>query len=230
MKKRIIICVYVLMLLLSCKLAFSYFYNEHVIDKYNDGNYSLDVNPLLLGNWFWPYVAHYNMGNIHYQNEQYESAIDEYKEALALHPGKKKECSVRINLALAMINTLGENYADEENVEASIETLKEARSVLLEDSCATENGDGHSETAEKLKREIDAMIDELENQQKSNADDEADSQNESEEETEEDAYEKNIEETLKQQQTEAYQERINALEGYESFNYEYDYDADGRVW
>ena len=46
--------------------------------------------------------------------------------------------------------------ADAIDVEASIETLKEARSVLLEDSCATENGDGHSETAEKFIAHIES--------------------------------------------------------------------------
>ena len=230
MKKRMIACAYVFILLLSCKLAFSYFYNEHVIDQYHDGNYSLTANPLLFCNWFQPYVAHYNIGNIHYQNGQYEDAIDEYKKALTLHPSKKKECSVRINLALAMIKNLGEEYASEENVETSIATLKEARSVLLEDSCATETGDGHSETAETLKREIDAMIEELENEQDLKEDANNDSKEKSDEEKEEDTYEKNIEEKLQQQQSEAYQERVKALENYDSFDYEYNFDANGRVW
>ena len=105
MKKRIIACVYIVLFIVCVKLAFTYIYNECIIDKYNDKDYSSDVAPLLFCNVIQPYLAHYNMGNIHYQNGAYESAIDEYKKALLKNPDKEEECSVRINLALAIIKT-----------------------------------------------------------------------------------------------------------------------------
>ena len=228
MKKRIIACIYVLMLIVCLKLSFSYLYNEHMIHKYEQNDYSADASPLLFCNFFQPYLAHYNMGNIHYQNEQYADAISEYQEALALHPGKKRECSVRINLALAMIQAMGEDYASAEKREDSIATLKEARNILLEDGCATEDGDGHSEKAEQLKREIDQMIEELEQSEESQSDD-TDSKDDSKEQQEE-TYEKNIEETLQQQQEDAYKERTDALQYYEELDNDMNYELDGRIW
>ncbi|MBQ4521922.1 MAG: tetratricopeptide repeat protein [Lachnospiraceae bacterium] len=228
MKKRVITCVYVLLFIICAKLGFQYLYNEYVLNQYNQENYSLNTDPLLLGNWIQPYLAHYNMGNIHYQNEKYEDAVKEYKEALGLNPGKERECSVRINLALAMIKTMGEDYHSEENVETSIETLKEARSILLEHDCATEKGDGHSETAQKLKEEIDEMIEELEKNKEPESDDPNHSKDDLEEKKDDETEEEDIKEKLKQQQEEAYKERAESIQSYEE--YEFNFDADGRVW
>lgn len=230
MKKRIIAGVYVLMFIVCAKLGFQYIYNEYLIDQYEQENYSIDAGPLRSGNWIQPYVAHYNMGNIHYQNEKYEDAIKEYEEALLSNPGKGKECSIRINLALAMIKKLGEDYDSEENRKASIETLKEARNVLLEDGCATEHGDGHSETAEKLKKEIEDMIEELEEEEPSEPEDDNQSKETPDEKKEDDSYEQDIKEKLQQQQEEAYKEREEAMESYKEYDYEFNFDADGRVW
>lgn len=230
MKKRIIASIYILLLLVCFKFGFIYIYNEYIIDEYNNNNYSLSVNPLLFCNWFQPYLPYYNMGNIHYQNGEYEKAIDEYKNALELNPGKKKECSVRINLALAIIKTMGEDYDSEEKVEASIAKLKEAREILLEAGCATETGNGHNETAEKLKREIDDMLDELEKKQKSEPEDDDNSQDKPEEKNEDEEYEKNIKDTLQQQQIDSYKERSESMESYEEFDFGSNFEADGRVW
>ena len=229
-KKRVITCVYVLLLIVCGKLGFQYLYNEYVINQYNQENYSLNTNPLLLGNWIQPYLAHYNMGNIHYQNEKYGDAVKEYKEALGLNPGKERECSVRINLALAMIKAMGEDYDSEENVKTSIETLKEARNILLEKDCATQKGDGHSETAEELKEEIDKMIEKLEKTNKKEPDNGNNPQDQPEEKKDDDTYEKNIKENLQKQQEEAYKERAKSIESYEEYDYEFNFDSDGRVW
>lgn len=230
MKKRIIAGISVLMLLAGSLFAFRYLYNAYIIYQYNEKDYLKDASPLMVCNWIQPYVAHYNMGNIHYQNEKYEDAIKEYEEALLSNPGKGKECSIRINLALAMIKNLGEDYDSEENRKASIETLKEARNVLLEDGCATEHGDGHSETAEKLKKEIEDMIEELEEEEPSEPEDDNQSKETPDEKKEDDSYEQDIKEKLQQQQEEAYKEREEAMESYKEYDYEFNFDADGRVW
>lgn len=230
MKKRIIACVYVLMLIVCIKLAFSYIYNECLIDKYNNNDYSSDTDPLLFCNWLQPYLAHYNMGNIHYQNKEYDYAIEEYQAALESNPSQEQECSVRINLALAMIKTMGEDYASEEKVEASIAILKEARGVLLEDGCATEAGDGHSETAEKLKREIDQLIDELEKQKQPQSNGGNDPEDDPAEKKDDDTHEQNIKEQLQQQQIDSYRERMESQQNYEEWQNNMNFDADGRVW
>ena len=228
-KKRIWICVCILLLLLSFNLTFHYFYNEHMIEKYNHQEYSLGGNPLLFCNWFQPYVAHYNMGNIYYQNEEYADAMYEYQRALDANPGKGKECSVRINLALAILKTMETDYDSEENVEDSLEKLREARSVLLEEDCATEAGDGHSETAEELKCEIDEMIQKLEENQEAEYDNHA-PQDDTESEEAEDAYEKEIKETLQEQQADSYEERTQALQEQEDLNSDTLFDWNEFIW
>ncbi len=230
MKKRIVAGMYVLMFIVCAKLGFQYIYNEYVIEQYEQENYSIDAGPLQSGNWIQPYVAHYNMGNIYYQNEEYENAITEYKTALELKPGKDRECSVRINLALAMIKNMGKDYDSEEKVESSLETLKEARNILLENNCATENGDGHNETAEELKEEIDEMIEELEKTKKKDIDDDNRSNDDPKEKKDDETKEQDIKENLQKQQQEAYKERAGSLESYEEFEYEMNFDLDGRVW
>ena len=230
MKKKIIACVYLIMLIVCIKLAFSYIYNECLIDKYNDNDYSSDTDPLLFCNWVQPYLAHYNMGNIHYQNKEYDYAIEEYQTALDLNPSQERECSVRINLALAMIKTLGEDYANEEKLEASIAKLKEARGILLEDGCATDDGDGHNETAEQLKREIDQLIDELEKKQQTTSNGGNAPQDNPDEKKDDDTYEQDIKKKLQQQQIDSYRERTESQQNYKEWNNEMNFDADGRVW
>lgn len=230
MKKRIIACVYILMLLVCFKLAFTYLYNEYIISRYDDGDYSVDVDGLLFANCIQPYLAHYNMGNIHYKNKDYESAIEEYRTALDKNPGKEQECDVRINLALAVIGTMASDYGSEKNVEDSIAKLKEARAVLLENDCATENGDGHNETAEKLKREIDELLDELENQETQKDDNGGDTDDDSEEKDEDKSHENEVKEKLQQQQNDSYKERMESLQNDEEYDMDFNFDSDGRVW
>ena len=89
-----------------------------------------------------------------YQKGEYEEAIENYKIALEQKsPHEDEECYIRINLALAIIATLNEDYDSAENIQQSIDTLTEARQHLVEEDCATEEGDGHNETAEKLKQQ-----------------------------------------------------------------------------
>ena len=230
MKKRIIVCVYVLMFIVCFMLAFKYIYNQHLISEYKDNDYSSDVDPLLFCNWVQPYLAHYNMGNIHYQNKEYQAAIEEYKTALEENPSEEQECSVRINLALAIIATMGADYDSEDKIQGSIEKLKEARDVLTEEGCATDNGDGHSETAEQLKKEIDDLLDELEENQPTEPDDGNGSNNDPQEKKDDDNYEKDVKDRLQQQQIDSYKERMEYLQYYEELDFEYNWDANGRVW
>ena len=164
---KCLILVYVLLALLFAKFLFDYLYNEMVISKYNDRNYNVTEDMLLYANFFEPYLPYYNMGNIQYKKNQFEKAIESYEKALTYNIPEKKECSVRINLALAKLGTLGADFAQPDKLDETLSVLYSARDVLLEDGCATREGTGHSPTAEKLRKEIEKIIDELEQQRQS---------------------------------------------------------------
>ena len=170
MKKRIIICLYTIAFIILAKLLFTYFYNENLNKKYESGDYNSFYDMLTYVNYPESYKAYYNNANVYYRREDYGKAADLYRQALQAKPKHKKgnmdECLVRINLALSMVKGLGEDYAIPEKREESISVLLEARDVLLENGCATEADDGHSAKAEKLKKEIERLIDELENMDK----------------------------------------------------------------
>ena len=113
---------------------------------------------------FFRYIFIYNKGNKLYERFDYPGAIEAYQDALNANPPHFKECSVRVNLALAMIYNMGEDFAAPENIENSINTLLEARDILLEDGCASDDGDGHSKPAQQLKEEIDKLLEQLQEQ------------------------------------------------------------------
>ena len=230
MKKKILIGIYIVMLLICGKLIFNYIYNAIVIYRYHQYDYSVNVKPLLIFNWSESYIAHYNQGNIYYKNDSFENAITSYKRALKLHPPEEKECAIRINLALAMLGTMDENYSAPENVDTSLEILRGARDVLLENGCATENGDGHSEAAEQLKEEIEALIEQLEQQSEDEPEESGETEEENETEEAEDAFENDVKKTLQEKQSKANQQRKESLDYYEEFNKDYNFDADGYIW
>lgn len=232
MKKKILIGIYIVMILVCGKLAFNYIYNGIVTYSYHQENYSVNMKPLLMFNWSEPYIAHYNQGNIYYKNGQFEDAITSYIKALELRPSEDKECAIRINLALAMLGTMEEDYAAPENVDVSLEILKGAKDVLLENGCATESGDGHSEAAEQLKEEIEAIIEQLEQPKESESQEsEEDAEEEKkQQEAEEDAFEEDVKKALQEKQSEANQERSEAMDYYEDMDKDYNFDSDGYIW
>ncbi|MBQ9233758.1 MAG: tetratricopeptide repeat protein, partial [Lachnospiraceae bacterium] len=128
----------------------------------NESAYSGNANALTFANVYQSYIAHYNRGNIFYNQKNYDEAIKEYNKALDCHIPEKKECSVRINLALSIIGKIPSEYDSPDNIDSTLATLREAREVLLPDDCANDEGTGHSKEAEKLKKEIDDLIEELE--------------------------------------------------------------------
>ena len=227
MKKKWIIAIYILLLLIFFKLTFNFFYNGWVIMKYNMHDYSVDFSALMPFNFFQPYIAHYNNGNIYYQEEDFEAAIKEYSTALTRNPPKYRECSIRINLALAKLGLLEDDYTDPAKRESTIAGLKEARAVLLEDNCATEEGDGHSKTAEKLKEEIDRLLEELQAQPEP-----GDETQEStpEQQQAEDELENSIREELQQNQSDAYKEREEEMQFIEDLELDYNFFNDGGIW
>ena len=111
------------------------------------------------------YVIPYNLGNAEYQRQNYEKAIPYYWEALSKKmPETEEECKVRVNLALSMCHTIdfdSLDVTDPDAVMEAISVLLEARYVLTEKGCASEpvgSFDGHYENADKLRNDIDEML------------------------------------------------------------------------
>ncbi len=175
-------------------------------------------------------IAHYNRGNAFYEGHNYDEAIEEYNRALMWYLPKDKECSVRINLALAMVFSLGEGYDDPEKVDESLAQLRAAREVLLKDGCATEDGEGHNKTAEKLKREIEELIEELEEQSEEKTDDGDSSSDDREEEKEDEPAEEDLKERLQEMQSDANMERQESLQSDEEFEMDFNFDLENPIW
>ena len=141
MKKKIFIILYVFLILVCGRQLLNYFYNKHIVEEYLAGNYTVNENLLLSLNIIEPYIAYYNNGNILYKNHLYEEAIEAYEDALSC-PGipERRECSIRINLALAKIALLPDDYDARANINDSLDILYDARNILIEGGCANEDG------------------------------------------------------------------------------------------
>lgn len=223
------IIIYIILILLLFKFLSSYIVNECFISRYNKGIYNANfIKYLSVANVYEPYVVHYNNGNRLYKIADYSEAIEEYKEALKLHPPKKKECSIRINLALAMIK----NVENEKNSDVSdiLEVLHDAKEVLYEDGCANvDNDEGHSKEAEQLEDDINEYEKLLKNQQeKSKEKDNNNDNNESEDDEQKRSELKKKEEQIKEQQKQSGKARQDDIEFSRDINnYKY---YDGKQW
>lgn len=173
MIKRIIIIAYVLVGLVLFKFAFTYGYNEWVISKYEEENYDENFSLLEVANFNEPYIVYYNNGNVMYKRQDYEEAIKYYETALEKDPPEGKECPVRINLALAKLALLGDDAMAPENLEETIKVLKECLYILSEEECATDDGNGHNNRAQRLYDEIKEMLEQAEQQQESSNQDQS---------------------------------------------------------
>ncbi len=168
MKKKVIISslfTFILLLILV-KLLSNHIINESFIENYyQEIYYEHKVKKLLVLNIFEPYVAHYNYGNLLYQTDLYDLAIEEYEKALKTTP-KEKRCNVIINISLSKV----EIALKEKDFEARKTKLKEAREVLYEEECAVEgeSKDGKSKDAETLEDEIKKLEEQKPEEKESN--------------------------------------------------------------
>lgn len=167
MKKKILITIYIILICIAIKFTYNIVINSILISKYEDGEYSNGLAKALTSfNFPQKYVANYNYGNILYQNGEYENAIEEYKKALDVNVPKYKECSIRINYALAICKTVHVDESDAQSINSAIKKYESAIDVLTENGCANKKNDnGHSQKAEKLKKDIQNEIDRLKNLQ-----------------------------------------------------------------
>ena len=220
---RIMWAVRVCALLLAAAglfLAGRYLLNERFLAEYRSGRYT-DTweRPLLPLNLPEGWLPLYHMGNISYQLEDYDAAIGWYQRSLEKHPPEEeKECAVRINLALALLHKVDYEHLDTEKaVQTAISQLQNARSVLTEHGCADpDRTDGHSPEAEQLKKEIDELLQQLQNPDSGQQEEQQEEQQEQEQQEEqqndrqESNREKHIRQELEEQRQQSAQERADA--------------------
>lgn len=231
--KKFLIFIYIIVILIFVKLVTTFCINEIVISKYNKENYDKTLaKSLFVLNFNEKYIAHYNYGNILYKIGYYEDAINEYSKALDSNPKKSRVCSIRTNLALALINTIN----DEMECEEKYKVFDEALETLYEDDCALSGTEvGVSEEADKLEEEIQLYYAEVKlicEQQESGGGegDEEEEEGESEEEEEEKSEEEKKAEELEERNEEAQekrQEELDKMEDYDDYGYGY---YDGKKW
>ena len=162
------------------------------------------------------YIDYYNHGNLYYQKEEYENAIDRYEIALTKNPPKKRVCDIRINLSLATVKLA--------IMKEDASYLKKAREILYQDDCAHEEDDtGSSKNAEKLEQEIKELEKNVVGEDPENPDPNEDPNPDPEIPNEE-----NIEEQLKKEIIQNNQIRNENIQTWENLNnYEY---YNGKSW
>ena len=227
MKKLIIIYILILFIFLELLLVFAL--NQNFISNYNEGIYDIDKIELVRKLSLLSYIPYYNKGNAYYRKDDFDSAIEQYKKALELHPPEKKECSIRINLALAMFYKINFKVKTQEEINEIIKKIDEIKDILIEDGCAhRDDNNGHSSEAQKLKNELDMIQEALSsaepNEEPDDNDDGGDDQKEEPQQPQENSKEKQLQEIQK----EGMNERNNYMK-YKESSMNYDY-YKGKRW
>ena len=148
----VLISLAILLFLLLIKSIFGYLVNKSFVDHFKEGTYNKAFEDILVSTTFFErYVPLYNRGNPYYQ-----AALEE-------NPPAGKECDIRVNCALALLNMLDpETYANEENAAETWQIIGTAEFVLTEQECAKYRPEeGHDETAQKLLDEIQKLKENL---------------------------------------------------------------------
>lgn len=214
---RIINVTCVILAIFALFLSVRYIINLVFLANYNRGVYTTAGEEFLTKlNIPEGYVPYYNMGNAEYMLENYDNAISSYRSALESHPTEKKECDIRVNLALAMLHKIDfTNLSADKPRTNAIRTLQAARNVLCEKGCADPYGtNGHDPEAEQLKQDIDKMLEELgaepDNSQMQNPDQEQKEGGGKSQEQQKSRREQQLEKDLDKQKEESMEQRREA--------------------
>ncbi len=222
--------------------------NAYYVAEAEKGRYHVEIEERLTRlNFPDGYVVWYNLGNYYYREGDYEKAETAYYRAIECGIPYEKECPVKVNLALAMIEQLSDEEweaffdeygTDHEGAQArNVEnTLVTARSILIEDGCAHEDDeDGHNEEAQILKDEIDELLaldqDDEEDDEDDDGEDEDDSENDDGQDGNDNQSptprEEDIMDHIQDQKEEAQQERAEDRQFYENYYGFGDEDSEG---
>ena len=160
MKKKVLTVIFVILILLTIKILSNILINSILINNYNNGKYvDTQANSLTFLNFIQSYIARYNLGNINYQKGEYDKAIEEYEKALKGFVPKNKECSIRINYALAICKKVSVDESDQDSISNAIKEYEKAIDILTQKGCAgKEDNTGHNKKAEQLKKDIEQEI------------------------------------------------------------------------
>ena len=234
MKKRIFIIVYVLVILILIKLIFNTITNGILISKYEDGEYSeKTAYALTMLNFPESYIADYNLGNILYKNGDYNGAIEQYKKALKKCVPKRKECNIRINYALSICKLVHVDESNKESIKNAIEEYEKAIDVLIEQDCANDEGDGHSDNAQELKDDIEKEIERLkkllDQDDKDDEKDDNDNDDNNNNDDKDDEKNKEIEDKIKDIKEDAIKEQREKEESSKNLNKKYN-DHSKKNW
>lgn len=160
MKKKIIAFIGIIASVLFVLFLVNYIGNEQNNKAYAEGEYK--INNTTIMDFAEKYVTYNNKGNIFYKRKMLNQAEEEYKKALSKWHPKKKDCDIRINLALSIAMSINPKKVDDKNIDETIARLEEAKGYLLENGCANEDDvSGHNKDAQQLKKDIDEFIKEL---------------------------------------------------------------------
>ncbi len=223
MIKKLVIILFILVAIVTLKFCATYAINENMITKYKGRDYSfINGRPLYFLNISEKYIAYYNNGNLYFQNEDFEKAVEAYREALRLrHPKNGRDCKIRINLVLAMLRTFDLENLDEKKINDILQILSEAKEILIENGCANRyDRKGHSEEAEVIKKEIEDLEKMLNNKLKQMQNKEDENNNPKKEDKPQDQQGQSIENKLREFQEKANEQREYKIDNnYHNFEY-----------
>ncbi|MCR4902222.1 MAG: tetratricopeptide repeat protein [Butyrivibrio sp.] len=176
--KYVCLTVMILAAIIMVLIGYRLIANTIFVKAYEKGDYKQSLEQSLESNSIVdPYLVDYNLGCSYYEQGDFDEAQTYFEKSLMYDIPEKKECPVRINLALTItklidfetINTQYASFKQGEEVdteelagliEDAITQLQSAREVLTQVNCAgKEDDNGHSAEAESLKKDIDEEID-----------------------------------------------------------------------
>ncbi|MBQ6016656.1 MAG: tetratricopeptide repeat protein [Clostridiales bacterium] len=159
MVKKIAIAVWIITAFFFGILLVNYVANKNLIKKYGQGIYQQNEFGAL--GFTQPYIDDYNRGNVYFQLGAYQEAKEEYHKALSKNPDDPYDCKIRVNYALTYVLPIEIDKLTDSTYKSALNDIEEAKKILLEKGCATEEDGGHYYAAQKLYNELNQMEQEI---------------------------------------------------------------------
>lgn len=108
-------------------------------------------------------VDHYNKGCEYYADEDYTEAYNEFLAAQNAYPFGHDDCDTRINEVLSLLNRY--DWSGNTIIDAAVlkQDLLTGREILLANGWARDDDVGRDVDAQKLKEDIDKLLEDVEN-------------------------------------------------------------------
>lgn len=158
--KKVLNIIWIMLFCLLIVLLVNYSNNEKMISKFNNKVYELNKTSSL--GFMEPYISYYNAGNVYYMRKDYAKAENQFKKAVSLLPPKGRNSKVRINLALSIATPVNPEYISIDEIDDTVEHLREAQQYLLYKNFANTDGlSGTNRKAQLLYNDIEDLIQKL---------------------------------------------------------------------